>query len=321
MDLDLEQWRALAQPYYEVFPREPKKSAGVTIEVTTVDTLLATKLVAPAQTLVHDPAIQKGVCHEYLLFERFFDGGGKGEVGDVGFAVNPGNVHMIDMSRRYVSAQQRSTSRGVLIPHATVGFAPGEDPPVYSVALDSPTGRILAAAHEALWTAKAHGSCDELPVITSAFLELVRRLMLRRTEEGDTAHQKVLPRSMFLRDYVTRHLDNPDLDATYLATELGMSRATFYRHFENTGGVSQYIRNRRLDRCFFELAGATPQRGRIKAIAERWHFKDASHFNRLFRERFGVSPSDALASRDLRMHRAPSEFLQLSQTWLAQLTL
>lgn len=321
MDLDLDQWRELAQPYYEVFPREPKENAGVTAEVATVDTLLATKLLAPAQTLVHDPAVQKGICHDYLLFERFYSGGGKGEVGDVGFTVNSGSLHVIDMSRRYVTAQKRSSSRGVLIPHAAVGFAPGEDPPVYSIGLDSPAGRILAAAHEALWTAKAHDTCDEQPIIASAFLELVRRLMLRRTDDADAAQHRDLPRSMYLRDYVTRHLDNPDLDATYLATELGMSRATFYRHFENTGGVSQYIRNRRLDRCFFELAGATPHRGRIKTIAERWHFKDASHFNRLFRERFGISPSDTLASGDRRMHGAPSELLQLCRTWLGQLTL
>ena len=155
MDLDLDQWRALAQPYYEVFPREPKESAGVTIEVTTVDTLLATKLLAPAQNLVHDPVNQKGICHEYLLFERFYSGGGKGEVGDMGFSLNPDSLHMIDMSQRYVSAQRRSSSRGILIPHAAVGYTPGDDPPVYSSALDSPSGRILAAAHEALWTANS----------------------------------------------------------------------------------------------------------------------------------------------------------------------
>lgn len=319
MDLNFEQWRTLAQPYYEVYPEEPLTSAGVAIQVSTVDELLTTKLVSPAQVLVHDPAIQKGVCHRYLLFERFRQGGGKGEVGGLDFTIDPSRLHLIDMSRRYVSAKQRSTSQGVLIPHAAIGYRPGEDRAVVSVELESPAGRILAATHKALVSANTASNSEDLTAVSKAFVELVRRLMLGRGNPSTASPQKDLARNLVIRDHVAVHLDRPELDATYLSSAVGVSRATLYRHFEDEGGIMHYIRNRRLDRCFLELSGSTPKRGKIKAVAERWHFKDASHFNRLFRARFGKCPSECLASQETESREAPFDLQHLTRSWLAQL--
>lgn len=319
MDLNFEQWHAVAQPYYEVTPIEPTKSAGVALEAIPVGELLTTKLVSPAQVLVHDPAIQKGVCHEYLLFERFYSGGGIGEAGGLEFAVEPSSLHLIDMSRRYVSKKRRSSSQGVLIPHAAIGYVPSECPAVISVKIESPAGRILATTHETLVSAKAARQCEDLSAIAEAFVELVSRLMLDREKPHAATRREDLPRKLVIRSFVADHLGRPELDASYLSSAVGMSRATLYRHFADEGGVTHYIRNRRLDRCFFELAGSAPQRGRIKEVAERWHFNDASHFNRLFRERFGRCPSDWLISKNMPSVDVSVELQHLSRSWLRQL--
>lgn len=68
-----------------------------------------------------------------------------------------------------------------------------------------------------------------------------------------------------------------------------MSHAALSRHFEKEGGVAGYIRNRRLDRCFFELAGAKPSRGEVSTVARRWHFADPKHHNRHYRAFKGAS--------------------------------
>jgi AraC-like DNA-binding protein len=242
-----------------------------------------------------------------------------GEAGGLEFSVVPEKLHLIDMSRRYVSAK-RSTSQGVLIPHAAIGYTPGDDPAVHTVQLESAAGRILAAAHRALVSASLNDDHEEKKAIEGAFVELVRRLMLGQQPPGDTAPQQDLSGALLVRNLVAENLEHDRLDANYLCAAAGMSRATLYRHFADEGGVTHYIRNRRLDRCFFEFAGSAPERGRIKTIAERWHFTDASHFNRLFRERFGRCPSDCLASSDTKPPvDAPSELRNLSRTWLGQL--
>ena len=89
MKFELEEWREVARPFYEVLPQEPRFRAGVRLNATAVEELLLTSLEAPAQVLIHDPAIQKGVCHDYLLFERFLSGGGWGEVGMAVNATSP----------------------------------------------------------------------------------------------------------------------------------------------------------------------------------------------------------------------------------------
>lgn len=318
MRLDLEQWRELASPIYEVHPREPEPHAGVDIEIGETDGLFLTEVTTPAQMLVHEPKLRTDVCHDYLLFERFYSGGGRAEVGETAFDVAPARLHLIDMSQRYVSMKARSRSRGVCIPHAALGYAPGEEPAFAALDLDSPRGRLLAAAHAELMAAQADAVGEEAALIAKTFVDLVRQLMLGPGQRRDAPGDDDLPLALLLRDYVATHLHRPDLDAGLLASAFGISRATLYRHFDVEGGVARAIRDRRLDRCFFALAGAPAERGRVAAVARRWHFADPTHFNRLFRERFGMAPSECLSTGSHPGSGAPSDQIRVTQHWLDQ---
>lgn len=319
MQLDLEQWRDLASPIYDVHPRMPKEHAGVDIDIQQSEDLFITKLSAPAQMLVHDPANSKEVSHDYLLFERFHAGAGRGEVADVGFTIAPERLHLIDMSQRYVTTQDPGRSQGICIPHAALGYARVEEPAFKSLELNSAKGRLLASAQAELVTAQTHGTAEDAALIGQTFVELVRRFMLNPEQSEGANQNEDLPLALLLRDYVTVNLHRGDLDTDTLSSVFGVSRATLYRHFERDGGVSRCIRNRRLDKCFFELAGAKAVRGKIAAVAHRWHFTDATRFNRLFRQRFGISPSQCLSSGRHIGGRAPSEQVRIGQKWFEQI--
>lgn len=316
MRLDLEQWRNLSTPVYEVYPNEPVESAGVELDIGFFDELLFSKIAAPAQMLVHDPATRNEMCHDYLLFERFYKGGGHAEVADIGFDVAPSRLHLIDMSQRYVSKKRRSLSRGICIPHAALGYIPGEEPAIATVDLASPKGRLLAAAHAELVTAQSDTTAEDTALIARAFVGLVRQLMLGSKPREAPVDDRDLPLALLLQDYIATNLHRPDLDVDSMASSFGVSRATLYRHFEKDGGVARHIRNRRLDRCFFELAGAKAQRGQVASVARRWHFSDATNFNRLFRDRFGISPSECLSTGSLPGAGAPSDQARIVEHWL-----
>ena len=317
MKIDLEQWRELASPFYEVYPNEPAERAGVDVEVREVDDLFIARIATPSQVLVHDPATRKHVNHDYLLFERFYAGGGRAQVGETGFTVAPDRLHLIDMSQRYVSDKGRSFSRGVCIPHAALGYVPGERPPFISLGLDTARGRLLGAAHAELVAAQDDPGRDDAGLITQAFIALVRQLMLGQAPDDAAPLDRDLPLKLLMRDYIAANLHRADLDADSLAAGFGISRATLYRHFETEGGVARYIRDRRLDRCFFELAGAKPVRGQVVAVARRWHFKDPSGFNRIYRQRFGAPPSETLAPTTPQPGSgAPREQARIVDTWL-----
>ncbi|MFN3172348.1 MAG: hypothetical protein ACE37E_16805 [Hyphomicrobiales bacterium] len=109
---------SLPSPIFDMHPHEP---AGVDIDISKSEELFFTKLCAPARMLVHDPAGYTDNCHDYLLFERFYFGSGRAEVGDIGFNVAPPRFHMIDMSLRYVLMKAGNLSRGICIRHVLLG--------------------------------------------------------------------------------------------------------------------------------------------------------------------------------------------------------
>ncbi|AOF93704.1 helix-turn-helix domain protein (plasmid) [Sinorhizobium sp. RAC02] len=80
-----------------------------------------------------------------------------------------------------------------------------------------------------------------------------------------------------------------------LCRAIGVSRSRLYRIFEPAGGVSNYIRRKRLLRTRDILADRSDQRT-ISSIAEEWGFPEASVYSRMFKKEFGMSPTEA---RDL----------------------
>ncbi|MEM9765432.1 MAG: helix-turn-helix domain-containing protein [Pseudomonadota bacterium] len=318
MKLDFEAWRAVAEPFYDVYPKWPVERAGADVEATVAGELLLSRVSTAEQILIHEPLSRRTVCHEYLLFERFHSGGGLGEVADVGFTAHPTRLHIIDMSRRYVSSKRASQSEGVLISHHMLGYDPSIDPAVATLDIASPRGRLLANAH-ALLTSQPDGS--EVDDIAAAFVSMVERFMLGRDGSEKVRERATNALPFALRSYIEDSLRDPALTPETLCAAFGVSRSALYRHFESDGGVSRYIRNRRLNRCLLEIAGGPPRRGRIAAVARRWGFDDQNAFLRHFKKRFGVAPSACLAgvAAPTAAPAAPLPLLGTVTAWLEQL--
>lgn len=315
-ELELDEWRCAAEPFYEVYPRRPYASAGVTVGLRVSGQFMLSKLSAPEQMLVHDPSERKGVCHDYLLFERFFDGGGLGEIDGISFEAHPLRMHLIDMSRRYVSSKKASRSQGVLIPHHLIAYDPSVDPAFVAIDFASARGRLLATAQMLLF---AETEPDETEDLCSVFMSLIERFMLRR-ENTDAVRERAAQALPFeLRSYIDANLGNAGLNPSSICSAFGISRSVLYRNFEDNGGVARYLRNKRLDRCYLELAGAPPSWGQVSAVAKRWGFRDANTFLRQFKERFGIPPSSCLASDTRAQSDAHAQVNRLATMWLKEL--
>jgi AraC-like DNA-binding protein len=97
---------------------------------------------------------------------------------------------------------------------------------------------------------------------------------------------------------IKRHLGSPRLSPELIARQLGCSRAHLYRVFAGHGEtVSHNVRELRLQRARDLLAGTTAGSTRIGDVAYRCGFEDPVHFTRLFRQRFGVTPSALMAGK------------------------
>jgi AraC-like DNA-binding protein len=123
--------------------------------------------------------------------------------------------------------------------------------------------------------------CDQLTAI-------VRMACAEETATGRSDVHALFTAST---EAIENRLWDEDLDAEALATRLNVSTRTLHRAFRAQGAtVSLWIRERRLDRCRQDLQDPNFHHLPVGTIAAQWGLKDAAHFSRLFKARFGEPP-------------------------------
>jgi acetamidase/formamidase/AraC-like DNA-binding protein len=91
---------------------------------------------------------------------------------------------------------------------------------------------------------------------------------------------------------IERKLGDPDITPARVAQMEGISERYLQKLFESTGdNFTRYLRERRLQQCWADLAKPAEAHRSVSDIAFGGGFSDAAHFSRSFRDRFGLSPT------------------------------
>ncbi|WCE41132.1 helix-turn-helix domain-containing protein [Brevibacterium sp. BDJS002] len=94
-----------------------------------------------------------------------------------------------------------------------------------------------------------------------------------------------------VQQYILERLDDRQMSVPSIAAANAVSVRTLQLVFAEAGtSVARWVREQRLERCRRELEGAS-ESTTVTDIAFRWGFNDASHFSRVFKREFGVSPA------------------------------
>lgn len=110
---------------------------------------------------------------------------------------------------------------------------------------------------------------------------------------------------------VARRFSDPNFDLDNVAGALGMSRRYVQKLFEGTGkSFTEHLAGCRLERAFAMLTDPRHLHLAIIDIAFAVGFGDVSHFNRMFRRRFGETPSGVRAAATMR---EPKRFCDSAQ--------
>ncbi|WP_328491553.1 helix-turn-helix domain-containing protein [Streptomyces sp. NBC_00414] len=110
--------------------------------------------------------------------------------------------------------------------------------------------------------------------------------------------------SLRITQYIRAHLAEPDLSAARIAAAHDISVRHLYAVLSRSGiSLGDWIRTHRLAECRRELAGPGGRLRTIAAIGRRWGFVDATHFSKVFRQAYGLSPR---AWRDQHTPRSPA---------------
>jgi AraC-like DNA-binding protein len=94
-------------------------------------------------------------------------------------------------------------------------------------------------------------------------------------------------------EYVELHLTDPDLSPEAIARAHHISVRYLHKLFQDEGTtVGRWILRRRLEECRRDLLRYGRGNRTIAAVAGRWGFTSATHFSRVFRTAYGMSPRE-----------------------------
>lgn len=240
----------------------------------------------------------------------------------------PGALQFRNLSRPSTSRLDRIGVLSILIPA-------DQTPPVLLEAdvhglvipPDQPAARLAESVMRGVWDQAAALDDNQLNAGVQALMLVLTRLTGREASvaEVETATLRHAVRRTAAQ-YVEAELSagRMSIEAGALAAYMGVSRATLYRAFDDQGGVARYIQDRRLRHARSALRRrheSEPTVATIADIADACGFSSASHFSRLFKARFGYSPSEVEApvvAPGIAMSEGPIRH-DLLVLWLADL--
>ncbi|MCJ2125235.1 helix-turn-helix domain-containing protein [Methylobacterium sp. J-077] len=228
----------------------------------------------------------------------------------------PGDICLFDLSRPLAARSTDYRALTLVLPRPLFGAEAGDLDALHGTVLQgaTPFGRLLADHLRAL-SAHADGFSEREARAAAAAAATLIAAAVPRLSGGDRTGQapERAPLLVAMRRVIEAELATPGLTAEALCGRFGVSRSALYRLFAPMGGVAGYIRQRRLDRAYQELARAGEGRpARISEVAYRWHFETPAHFTQAFRDAFGCPPRDVRAQARAG---APPSPLPLRQDW------
>jgi len=138
------------------------------------------------------------------------------------------------------------------------------------------------------------------------------RLLAAARSGGRPAPPAYQTQLIIATDYIERHLHDPHLTVSQVAGVMNVSVRHLGRIFESSGTTpSKHILERRLQRAYDDLTSPAATGTTIADIAYRWGFSSQAHFARLFRARFGHTPTEA---RDRTRREQAKDQASLSPT-------
>jgi len=226
-----------------------------------------------------------------LVVNVRFRGGAVGDMNGVVLDALGESTLLTDMTQPQLHRSEASSTAYFHVPRALAERYLPSVRSLHGLAIPPSTAVLLREHLRQIWRHANRVPVDQGARLAGTVLDLLAVAVAQ--ERGGRATREAVAGAALMRARaeIEARLGSATLTVATLCRALGMSRSALYRLFEDEGGVHAYITQRRLESVAAALADSM-ERDRIADIAERWGFCDGAYLGRLFRERFGMTPSD-----------------------------
>jgi AraC family transcriptional activator of tynA and feaB len=168
--------------------------------------------------------------------------------------------------------------------------------------------QTLSVMMRSVWQQAKIGLPDEIGVRAGRnLLDLFATSCMHTFGERVADSAVAAARRSHIRCYIEMNLRDPDLTVGSVAAAFRISPRYLHMLFvDEDETISGYIRRRRLEECHKRLLDPMWRRRSITELAYAWGFNNTTHFARVFRERYGMSPREfrnvSLTSDEAALH-------------------
>ena len=234
---------------------------------------------------------------DHLLVQLYVRGGYVGQNGGRMVRMRAGDISLLDLGYALETRTDTSSTLSLVVPRDVMfSFVrPEQLRPGGTISGACVLGEILGHHFQSVWRGLHAASAAEAETLSNALIGAVAGAFAgqksAQAPERDPSSTHALEA---ICDYIERHLSSNELTTAHLCRRFACSRAQLYRLFQPLSGVAAYIRQARLRRCYRELRELKASSRNIVEVAMRWGFNSQSHFCRLFRQSFGITPTQAI---------------------------
>jgi AraC family transcriptional activator of tynA and feaB len=153
---------------------------------------------------------------------------------------------------------------------------------------------VLSGFIKNFWAARADSSAPSVALRMSyTLLDLVGAAYSATPHARHERSTLVAAHRSRIMGYIEAHLRDPQLSPTVVAQACKITARYLHHLFTaESETVTQYIQRRRLEECARALIAAPVRARLVTEIAFDYGFNSLTHFGRVFRNQFGLTPSE-----------------------------
>ena len=306
-------WRSLSSAIYTIEPVDTEENNVLYgyVKSKPFGSLVIGITAFNAQYAKRDHAMIAQDNLDLYLIQLIISGDYSADFGDTNALIRAGDIFILDLTRPLDSLKAAGSRITMVVPRIELNRVTNNQD-LHGVVLrrESPSTKLLAeyiiGTHDISDTVEA----GEVQTVQDSLIKLIA-IAVNAGDPGEI-NKFGLQSSLRQRviDYIDRNIQNSSISIETLMKNFHVSRSHLYRSFEKDGGIIKVIQDKRLNFAYRMLTDDRNNQRSIKDISYECGFPNVAGFIRLFKAKFGITPSDS------RMLNGPKFDYQNSATSL-----
>jgi AraC-like DNA-binding protein len=296
-------WREALSSAYDLYLRDVSpEDFAASANGWMIGDLLVARLKMPAIRYVRSKQKIRDENSDHYIFMCVIDGGSSGDFDGSLVVSRRGETTIIDVTRPFDVAGEAGTYISVSVPRAVLEKATRAPRSFHGYLITGALGRLAARHLTFILDVAPSLRENEAGALSQTTVRLLAScLIAQSTEKPDGSALSLFAIRQDLVGYIENNFHRVELLPEHIFNDLGLSRATAYRAFKDSGGIAKHIQHRRLIAARALLHHPQEDRS-IMEIASAVGFDDAPLFSRSYKRLFGETPR---RTRDMAQNQSP----------------